>query len=271
MQAIKDACQKITFCGVAGAHHQNGIAEKQICDLTEHARTMLVHASHRWPQAVNAHLWPLFALCLAVHLRNAVTQIEGGFSPQQLCYTQVHWMIHSTPNKNTHLGVQSMSLMIIWLQTGNPHGKWKDCARVGVYLGHSPDHASTAVAHILNLTTGHVSAQFHLVFDDHFDTILTSKRRNLTPSLWQDAAKILDAERDPADRLFEAPSVLTIPEIPKVFHTPWQSTKKLGCLLCLSGQRPAGHAVGAINPLSFYQQPRLKQHCDPSGLNGRMA
>ena len=37
--------QKITFCGV-NAHHQNGIAERQIRTLTERACTMLIHSMH---------------------------------------------------------------------------------------------------------------------------------------------------------------------------------------------------------------------------------
>jgi hypothetical protein len=49
--------QTITFCGVR-AHFQNGIAEKRIRDLQERARTMLIHASNKWPKAINASLWP---------------------------------------------------------------------------------------------------------------------------------------------------------------------------------------------------------------------
>ena len=45
MEQVKASGQTITFCGV-GAHHQNGIAERRIRDLTEHTRTMLLHASH---------------------------------------------------------------------------------------------------------------------------------------------------------------------------------------------------------------------------------
>ncbi len=35
-EAVQQSGQSITYCGV-GAHHQNGIAERRICDLTEHA------------------------------------------------------------------------------------------------------------------------------------------------------------------------------------------------------------------------------------------
>ena len=40
--------------------------------------------------------------------------------------------------------------------------KWNPRANAGVYLGHSPDHASN-VALVLNLATGLVSPQYHVV------------------------------------------------------------------------------------------------------------
>ena len=57
MDDVQGAHQTITFCGV-GAHHQNGIAERRIRDITENARTSLLHAAHRWPKAIAANLWP---------------------------------------------------------------------------------------------------------------------------------------------------------------------------------------------------------------------
>ena len=55
--AVAAAGQKITFCGV-GAHHQNGIVENMIGLLTRNARTSLLHAKQRWPQAITTILWP---------------------------------------------------------------------------------------------------------------------------------------------------------------------------------------------------------------------
>ena len=52
--------------------------------------------------------------------------------------------------------------------TGTP--KWEPRSQVGVYLGHSPAHAGN-VALVLNLQTGHISPQYHLVFDDDFSTV----------------------------------------------------------------------------------------------------
>ena len=43
VQDCKDKLQRITFCGV-GAHHQNGVTENTIKQLTLSARTLLLHA-----------------------------------------------------------------------------------------------------------------------------------------------------------------------------------------------------------------------------------
>ena len=42
---VRAGHQTITFCGV-GAHHQNGVAEQRIRDITKNARTSLLHAAH---------------------------------------------------------------------------------------------------------------------------------------------------------------------------------------------------------------------------------
>ena len=45
--------------------------------------------------------------------------------------------------------------------------KWEPRSFSGIYLGHSPFHA-VSLALVLNPETGHVSPQFHVVFDDEF-------------------------------------------------------------------------------------------------------
>ena len=48
--------------------------------------------------------------------------------------------------------------------------KWKPRSRVGIYLGRSPMHGRN-VALVLNNATGLVSAQFHVDFDESFQTL----------------------------------------------------------------------------------------------------
>jgi hypothetical protein len=84
--AFKQHCsqqrQAITYCGV-NAHFQNGIAERAIRDITEAARTMLLHAKARWPSAVHLSLWP-YAVRMAVHIHNTVPVLLDGRSRLEL-------------------------------------------------------------------------------------------------------------------------------------------------------------------------------------------
>ncbi|KAI2498353.1 hypothetical protein MHU86_16164 [Fragilaria crotonensis] len=73
MAAVKEAGQTITFCGV-NAHFQNAVAERRIRTLQDQARTMLIHAQHRWPKAIDAHLWP-YALRVANEIHNSTPTI----------------------------------------------------------------------------------------------------------------------------------------------------------------------------------------------------
>jgi hypothetical protein len=60
------------------------------------------------------------------------------------------------------------------LQDGKKIPKWKPHARRGLYLGVFPFH-STTVSRVMNLTAGHVSAQYDCVYDDHFSTVSSAK------------------------------------------------------------------------------------------------
>jgi len=48
--------------------------------------------------------------------------------------------------------------------------KWEPRAWMGLYVGRSPSHAAH-VALIFDPSTGHVSRQFHVIFDDDFTTV----------------------------------------------------------------------------------------------------
>ena len=69
-ESVDQSNQTLSFCG-PNAHHQNGKAENRIKDITTHARTALLHTAHRWPKAVNAHLWPA-ALKHYTNVRNSL-------------------------------------------------------------------------------------------------------------------------------------------------------------------------------------------------------
>jgi hypothetical protein len=176
---FKDAChsqrQHINFCGV-DAHHQNGLAEWYIRTIAERARTMLIHAVLCWPDIITESLWP-FALKLSVDLHNA-TPNTAGFTPEEIFTgTKSTSRLHTFHPFGCPIFVLEPSLC-----QGHKIPKWKPRSRVGVYLGMSPNHASS-VPLVLSTTTGLVSPQFHVVFGDHFSTT-NSLHTNTIPSNW---------------------------------------------------------------------------------------
>ena len=173
----EDKRQGITFCGV-GAHHQNGIAEKFIRDSQESARTSLVHANQLWPEAVKLSLWP-FALKAYERSRNLYNLDENGLSP-----IEKFSRLQNFPEvKHEHPLFCPVFVLDSNLQ-GDIKGvpKWEPRSRAGVYLGQSPTHAGS-VAMVLNLKTGHVSCQFHVVFDDTFSTVEYLRKKE-EPPFW---------------------------------------------------------------------------------------
>ncbi len=161
----------MSFCGVNG-QFQNGIAEKRIGDLTERARTSLLHAMNRWPSAIAINLWP-HALRFANDVCNAAPRLKNGRTPLEL--------FSGTPLRpqvpNDHPPFCPAHVLHSGFQEGGERfNKWIRRSRVAIHLGNSPRHArSTAL--VLSLSTGCVSPQFHVKFDDFFETVQDVKTR----------------------------------------------------------------------------------------------
>jgi len=155
--------QQQTFSGV-GAKHQNGRAERSIQTIMSMARTFMIHVSLHWSEqgADAVALWP-FAVRHAVWLYNRVPNSVTGLSPLELLS-----------------GTRADHRDLVWgcpvyvldpkLQDGQKIPKWNRRARQGQFLGFSDEHSSL-VANVRHLTSGYVSPQFHIVFDDRFHTV----------------------------------------------------------------------------------------------------
>ena len=65
--------------------------------------------------------------------------------------------------------------------------KWTPRSRKSVYLDISPQCAGS-VALVLNLKSGYISPQFHIIFDDDFTTT-TARLTNKLPDNWDDLFK----------------------------------------------------------------------------------
>ena len=183
---IERQSQRISFCGV-GAHNQNGIAERHIRTIVERARTILLHAMTRWPNAIKTELWT-FAVNYTVDKWNATPREDLRFlSPNEVFSGQSEHDTTQDLTKTFHVWGCPVLVLKDQLQDGKAFPKWDARVRTGIFLGWSKHHASS-VALVLNPNTDHISPQYHIVFDDKFETIHKTKQtENL--NLWNVLSK----------------------------------------------------------------------------------
>ena len=162
--------QHLTYCGV-NAHFQNGIAEKRILDLQKATRTSLLYTLHKWPCMLSVHLWP-YAMRTANKImisrptKYSDKSLQELFSGDNVIPKIKYFHTFTCPTYILDNTLQGQHYLL----------KWKECARLGVYLGPSPNYSWT-VHLILNPETGHVSPQYHVKHDDFFKSV-TGKSSN---------------------------------------------------------------------------------------------
>lgn len=183
--AFKDSCtasgQRLSFCSV-NAHHQNGICERAIRDLTDQARKMLLFAMEKWPQAVDLSLWP-YAFRTACFIHNQLPCDNDGKSRLEL-FSGTSVMTNLSHFHTFGCPVYALNND---LASGKSIQRWLPRSRLGLYIGPSPNHARS-VSLVLNLSTGLVSPQFHVHHDDLFETITKDSSSHFQ---WKYAASLL--------------------------------------------------------------------------------
>lgn len=150
-----------------------------------------------WPSVIKPSLWP-YALLADTKRHNELSLNEQGKSPLEL-FSGINEEI-------TCSDFHTWGCPVFVLDAANQSGftgtpKWNPRATAGVYLGHSPSHAGN-VSLVLNLHTGHVSPQYHVVFDDDFSTI-SYLDSGETPPKWcslvaNSSEKVTDEQYDTA-------------------------------------------------------------------------
>ena len=86
------------------------------------------------------------------------------------------------------------------LQDGKKTPKWNPQACLGMFVGFSPVHSSL-VPLVLNVRTGKISPQYHVVFDDKFSTVNSLPSNECLNEQWARIFKLgkecyLDLEYD---------------------------------------------------------------------------
>ena len=158
------ADQTQSFSGV-GAHWQNGVIERYIGVISTHARTMLLHAMSLWPDHVTSEFWS-FAFQHAVRVHNSAPRKGQTLSPHALFTGE------DAPQRPTDFRVLFCPVYVLEkeLQDNKSKPKWTDRSYQGIYVGHSPHHASNVVL-VYNPATKLVSPQYHVIFDEDFTTV----------------------------------------------------------------------------------------------------
>ena len=110
------------------------------------------------------------AVQYATYLYNKIPDPSTGLCPDDL-FTKTQW----EQWKFHDLHVWGCPLYILGkaFSDGKKLPCWKHGASQEIFMGLSPDHAST-VPLVLNLDTRAITPQFHVVFDDWFTTVTTS-------------------------------------------------------------------------------------------------
>jgi len=113
-------------------------------------------------------LWS-FAVKHSVWIYNRVPNARSGLTPLELVAKD--WSDYSYREiLRSHVWGCPVYVLEAKLQNDQKLPKWnrRDC--LGQFVGFSDEHSSM-VAYVRHLTTGYISPQFHVVFDDLFETV----------------------------------------------------------------------------------------------------
>jgi hypothetical protein len=123
---------------------------------------MIIHAKHMWPDVIDASLWT-YEIRLSGYIDNSTIQ-----------HTTFNSHIEEFANvavraKLRHFHPFRCPAYVLIRHDRTKISKWDPKSKIGVYIGSSPKHARS-VHLILNPSTGLTSPQYHMRFDDLFQT-----------------------------------------------------------------------------------------------------
>jgi hypothetical protein len=153
----------------AGSHHQNGRAERAIQTIMAIARTMMLHAAIHWPAVADPTIWPM-AVSHAVWLWNHLPKVDTGLSPHDI-WTRTRWPLREL--HNLHVFGCPTYVLQKKLADGQKTNRWEPRSDRMINVGLSSLHANS-VPLVLNPSTGSITPQWNIIFDDWFATVTSS-------------------------------------------------------------------------------------------------
>jgi hypothetical protein len=126
----------------------------------------MLHVATHCPQHANVKYWPQ-AINYAAWVFNRLPNMESGIAPNEI---RSGVCSPSSELSRAHIFGCPVYVLDASLQDRKKIPKWNPCARLGLFLGFSDLHSSQ-VPLVLNVATGHTSPQFHVIFDNKFETI----------------------------------------------------------------------------------------------------
>ena len=137
------------------------------------SRTMLMHAALRCPEDIlSTDLWPM-AMDYSVWVYNRTPDMQSRLSAIEIWSRSSFETVSETLSNCHVLGFPTYVLEPKLQKPGVNIPKWAPRSRRGVNMGFIKMH-STQVGLVLNLLTGSISPQYHVVFDDMFSTVMSS-------------------------------------------------------------------------------------------------
>ena len=236
--------QTIDFSGV-GAQHQNGVAERNIKTVASWARANMLHSAYHWPQHASIKLWPM-AINYAVWVFNHLPRADTGMCPDEM------WSQCRTTHddlRRAHVWGCPVYVLEPALQDGKKIPKWQPRARLGMFVGFSHVHSSL-VPMVLNVSTGFISPQYHVVFDDKFSTVNSLPTENSIDDQW---ARIFKLDREfYLDIEYDTDGNIITSDWPHL-STEWLDPSAKDTVTVLS--RPVNPAPGGASPDEAIQAP----------------
>jgi len=148
----------------------NGATEHIIESVVQSAKTMLLEAYLRWSEVMEKSLWPC-ALQYAVYLHNIKPTVEYGVSPLDVL-------------PRTKRNLYDLLYTHGWGCPTSIVPNWESRSRRGQYVGyHSPLLHASSVG--VNLNTQNVPLQFHVMYNDFFESKTSNESNPPSVKIWE--------------------------------------------------------------------------------------